>query len=67
LNEKKILKKTYWYAFTLDHIAELTPQTVENIEEAKWVSVEEFKKMLEHSYPSIQQVFLEAKKINDFI
>jgi 8-oxo-dGTP pyrophosphatase MutT (NUDIX family) len=67
IGEKKILKKTYWYTFTMDGNPALTPQTIENIEEAKWVKTEEFHKLLEHSYPSIRQVFNEASKIKNFL
>lgn len=67
IGDKKILKKTHWYAFTVENIPNLTPQTIENIEEAKWVSKVEFDKLLEHSYPSIRQVFKTALEMNDFL
>jgi len=65
--DKKILKKTHWYAFTIENIPNLIPQTIENIEEARWVSKKEFSKLLEHSYPSIRQVFKAAQEMKDFL
>jgi len=67
IGDQKILKKTYWYAFTIDGKPLLTPQTIENIEEAKWAKKDEFQKLLEHSYPSIRQVFKEALNITGFL
>jgi 8-oxo-(d)GTP phosphatase len=39
--EKRVLKKTYWYAMRTNELA-LTPQYSEDIEEAKWVNLAEF-------------------------
>jgi len=44
MGNKKILKKTHWFAFIINKVAELTPQIVENIEEAQWVRTEELLK-----------------------
>ena len=67
IGKKKILKKTHWYAFTIDKVPELIPQTIENIEEAKWINPRELGKLLENSYQSIQQVLNDAKYIKDFL
>ncbi len=57
LNDKKILKKTYWFNLIIDSVPKLVPQTIENIEKAIWLKPKEFKKKLDKSYPSIRQVF----------
>ena len=67
IGNKKILKKTYWYAFTIDEISELTPQLIENIEEAVWIKTTDLLKKLEYSYPSIQQVLNDARAIKGFL
>ncbi|MBI5541866.1 MAG: NUDIX domain-containing protein [Bacteroidia bacterium] len=63
MNGKKILKKTYWFDFNIDGVPELCPQTIENIEEACWLKLADFKIKLENSYPSIRQVVSEYENI----
>ena len=58
-----VLKKTYWFEFSIDGVPELSPQTIENIEEACWVTKDDFKKKLENSYPSIRQVISEFESL----
>ncbi len=57
LNDKKILKKTYWFNLIIEGDPKLVPQSIENIEKAIWINLEDFKKKLNESYPSIRQVF----------
>lgn len=57
LNDKKILKKTYWFNLIVDDDPKLVPQSIENIEKAIWLKPEEFENKLIESYPSIRQVF----------
>ena len=63
MNGKKVLKKTYWFNFNIDGIPDLSPQTIENIEEATWLTKNDFKNKLENSYPSIRQVYNEFESI----
>jgi 8-oxo-dGTP pyrophosphatase MutT (NUDIX family) len=64
MNGKMILKKTYWFDFSIDGVPELSPQTIENIEEACWISKADFKNKLKNSYPSIRQIINEADGFN---
>ncbi len=63
MNGKMVLKKTYWFDFSIDGVPELSPQTIENIEEACWLTKDDFKKKLENSYPSIRQVISEYESL----
>lgn len=56
LNNKRILKKTYWYKCYYNKAEKLTPQTEENIEKVEWVSLRKWEKYQNNSYPSIIQV-----------
>lgn len=67
IGNRKILKKTYWYAFTINEVSELIPQTIENIEEAQWFKPSELIRKLENSYPSIRQVLNDARAIKGFL
>ena len=53
--DKRILKKTWWYAMTTPEIA-LTPQTSEDIEEAVWVELQSFLNASPTVYGSILDV-----------
>src|SRR3972149_5456800 len=46
LNEKQILKTTYWFEMTCDDSSVLVPQTEEGIEKAVWLRKDEAKKLL---------------------
>lgn len=63
MNGKKVLKKTYWFNFCIEGVPVLCPQTIENIEEACWLTKEDFKNKLENSYPSIRQVMSEFESL----
>ena len=56
-NGKNILKKTSWYRMKSLDDSKLKPQVKEQIEEVRWMTVEEIKGALYNSYPSIRQVF----------
>ncbi|PIP55330.1 MAG: hypothetical protein COX07_00490 [Bacteroidetes bacterium CG23_combo_of_CG06-09_8_20_14_all_32_9] len=59
INGKKILKKTFWFNFSISGVPKLTPLTIENIEKACWIKPDKFNEKLENSYPSIRQVMRE--------
>ena len=67
MGKKKVLKRTHWYAFSIDNIAELIPQTIENIEEVRWIKPASLRRLLENSYHSIQHVFNEAQQFSNFL
>ena len=56
-NEKWHLKHTWWYSMTCTCDCELTPQTEEDITEVRWVARSEIKDFLQHTYPTIVEVF----------
>ena len=56
-NEKWHLKHTWWYSMTCTCDCELTPQTEEDITEVRWVAKSEIKDFLQHTYPTIVEVF----------
>jgi 8-oxo-dGTP pyrophosphatase MutT (NUDIX family) len=58
---KYALKQTYWFYMTSDYDKQLKPQTEENIEEVRWFTKEEIKKLVfANSYFTIKDVVNEA-------
>lgn len=55
------LKHTWWYDMFYNDPGDLTPQREEDITKAAWVAKSSLPPMLTNSYPSIQEVFREAK------
>ena len=51
-----ILKITYWYSMDVDSERQLTPQTEEDITEARWLTKDELDMVFENTYPSILEV-----------
>ncbi len=56
LNNKNILKKTYWYKMNVEHKGQLVPQTKEDITEAKWIKPSKIDKITQNTFPSIIEV-----------
>ena len=56
LDGKDILKRTYWFEMAHDGLQEPTPQTEEEITEAKWIEPNDYKKIIKNTFPSIIQV-----------
>ena len=54
-----ILKRTDWYRMTVDLVPELTPQTEEDITEARWFNPDKLDEVKANTYPAILDV-LEA-------
>ena len=54
---RRILKKTTWYTMDCVDDSEMEPQYVENIDELKWMNLEECIERLKDSYRSIRGVF----------
>lgn len=55
------LKHTWWYDMLYTEPADLTPQTEEDITKAAWVAKSSLPPFLRNTYPSIADVFREAK------
>ncbi len=53
LKGKNILKKTHWYKMMAPKNQILTPQTIEDITEVKWVGENKMKMVLENTYENI--------------
>lgn len=55
------LKHTWWYDMLYSDPVDLTPQREEDISKAAWVARSSLPPFLKNSYPSILEVFREAK------
>jgi ADP-ribose pyrophosphatase YjhB (NUDIX family) len=55
------LKHTWWYDMLDDNPIDLVPQTEEDISKAAWVAKSSLPAFLNNTYPSIAEVFREAK------
>ena len=55
---KFILKESHWYNMKVSGPQKLSPQTEEDIFEAKWVKKEDLGEYLKNMYPSVQEVLL---------
>jgi len=62
-NGKYILKKTYWYAMTCVDDSKMAPQIEEDIEEVKWMTMEEMEMSLVKSYRSLRYVVQEYQQM----
>lgn len=56
---KHYLKLSHWYYFTCDNGQKLTPQTEEDILDAKWISTRDIKKPLSNTYATIKDILSE--------
>ncbi|MFP5471436.1 MAG: NUDIX hydrolase [Bacteroidia bacterium] len=60
LKGKSVLKKTHWFLMTTNFSGKLTPQTEENIEDVKWMPLEQVKTtVFANTYPAIVDVVSE--------
>ena len=55
------LKHTWWYDMLYTNPVDLTPQKEEDISKAAWVARSSLPPFLKNTYPSIMEVFREAK------
>jgi ADP-ribose pyrophosphatase YjhB (NUDIX family) len=55
-NNKECMKRTYWFEMTCKDSAKPIPQSSEGITEAKWMSKEEVKKIMNKIYPSLREI-----------
>ena len=56
IEDKLVLKTTYWYLMNAVGSNALTPQAEEDIEIAEWVSPADLKPYLENTYPNIKLI-----------
>ncbi len=63
MNEKYILKKTYWYRMDLIDDSMMAPQVEEHIDELHWMEIREVRAALYSSYRSIRHVAREFYKL----
>lgn len=56
---KHYLKLSHWYYFTCNDGQALTPQTEEDILDAKWISTKDIKKPLSNTYATIKDILSE--------
>lgn len=61
INEKAILKCTYWFEMECTNISRLIPQTEEGITDVQWIPVRNFKQVLDNTYESIKEVLKEVE------
>ena len=62
---KRILKKSTWYNMNCLDDSNMEPQYVENIEEIRWMTIEEVNKALKNSYRSISGVIEAWERQNE--
>ncbi len=60
MKDKHILKRTYWYQMTYSGLEVLVPQTEEDIQEVKWLSLNELDEFKANTYASILEVMCEG-------
>ena len=56
LEEKLVLKRTYWFNMNCNYSGKLIPQHEEGITKAEWISKKNFKKVFANTYESILEV-----------
>ena len=56
LEEKLVLKPTYWYKMMCSDVSNLVPQTEEGITDVRWIAKKDFKMIKENTFPSILDV-----------
>ena len=63
LNNKDILKRTFWYEMAYTGNENLTPQFEEDITEAKWLKKSDLPEVIKNTFPSIIEVMGKARVI----
>ena len=64
LEDKAILKQTYWYRMSFTGNELTVPQIEEDILDIQWVRPENINYYLNHTYPNIKEVFATAGMIS---
>ena len=58
-----VLKESHWYTMKVGGDQKLVPQTEEDIQEIKWVTIREAEKLFPECFPSVIDVIKEFKKL----
>lgn len=56
IDDKAILKRTYWFEMICDDASELVPQVEEGITEVRWMAKSELDCVFQNTYESIKEV-----------
>ncbi len=56
MEEKNILKKTYWFEMFSDDTSPLIPQTEEGITKVKWIALNDLQQVFDNTYESVVEV-----------
>nr|MBA3704996.1 NUDIX domain-containing protein [Bacteroidota bacterium] len=56
MEERAILKRTYWFEMNCDDSSKLKPQIEEGITDVKWLSKNELKQVYNNTYDSVKEV-----------
>lgn len=56
IEEKNVLKRTYWFEMSTTYNKKLTPQLEEGITDVQWLSKNELKQVIDNTYESVKDV-----------
>lgn len=56
INDKEILKRTYWFSMHCDDGSALVPQKEEGITDVKWLAADELDQVYANTYESVKEV-----------
>ena len=59
MEERAVLKQTYWFEMSCTQHTKLEPQLEEGITEVKWINKKDIEMVLENTYDSIKEVLKE--------
>jgi 8-oxo-dGTP pyrophosphatase MutT (NUDIX family) len=62
INDKAVLKRTYWFEMLCEDESPLIPQAEEGITDVKWFSENDLNMVLENTFDSIKEVMKEIYK-----
>ncbi len=62
LEEKNILKRTYWFEMLCKDTSQLVPQTEEGITDVKWIPSTHLKPVYDNTFGSIKEVLKEIRE-----
>ena len=64
MEERAILKRTYWFEMLCKDTSVLIPQLEEGITDVKWLSKKQLRQVLENTYESVKDVMKEIENSN---
>lgn len=63
MNNKWVLKRSYWFKMNYSGNEKLVPQTEEDIEQVSWISINQLDEFKANTYASILEVIKELKEV----